>query len=493
MCGIAGVWPDQDVEDSHQGLVSDMLGRLAHRGPDGAGQVALDGGVLGHRRLAIVDVEGGAQPLALPSEGLYLVGNGELYDAPQLRPRLARSRPFATRSDNEVALHLHAQHGREVASHLDGMFALALSDGKDLLLLRDPVGIKPLYLGRQGEATVFASELKALPSGTCQVRPVTPGETWASRGPTPPPVQLPDPPVRHDPPESHVAAVRHALEQAVERRLMGDVPVGAFLSGGLDSSAIAAIAARRTDELHTFTVGTPDSPDLAAARAVAAHIGSVHHERILDADDLRRVLPRVLWALESYDADLVRSAVPTYVTAGLAAEHVKVVLTGEGADELFAGYRYMADIATDRLPAELRRSVRALHAVNLQRVDRMSMAHGLEARVPFLDTQMITTALAVPPELVHATGTRPEKWVLRAAVEDLLPHDVVWRGKEQFGDGSGASDLLPHLAADLVGAADGIEDPEDEEAVYRRLLAASYDDPQPILDNVVRWTDGRTG
>jgi asparagine synthase (glutamine-hydrolysing) len=495
VCGIAGIWGRHD-----EPTVRSMLAALAHRGPDAHGTATVGRGVLGHQRLAIVDLETGDQPIVSSDGTATLVGNGEVYSAPRQRRALMGERPFVTRSDNEVALHLYAQHGAAGLHELDGMYALAIATDDELVLHRDPVGIKPLYLGELAGATVFASELKALPSGTTGVCPIPPGGTWSSTRGWLDPRPLPDPAGQDGDGDEHAQRLRTVLERAVEERMMADVPVGAFLSGGLDSSALAAMVARHAPRLHTFTVGTTDSPDLHAARTVAAHLGSTHHEHLLTEDDVLAELPRVVWALESFDQDLVRSALPTFLTARLAAQHVKVVHTGEGADELFAGYAYYADLAPMAVPAELRRSIAALHAVNLQRVDRMTMAHGLEARVPFLDLDVIEVALSIPAGFSHARGDRPAKWVLRRAVEDLLPADVVWRGKEQFGDGSGASQLLDRVTARAADAVDvdheqalasGTPLRSAEEAAYHRMLRTAYDDPALVLANVARWEADR--
>ena len=228
---------------------------------------------------------------------------------------------------------------------------------------------------------------------------------------------------------------------------MGDVPVGVFLSGGLDSSLVAAIAAKvlaeRGERLQTFAVGTESSPDLAAARLVAAHIGSEHRETTYTAADALAVMPVAVRAIESFDPALVRSAVPNYMLSAFTAQHVKVVLTGEGADELFAGYEYLRDFTDpETLHRELVRTVESLHNLNLQRCDRVTMAHGLEARVPFLDREVIEWALRLPPGFKLAGPGQPEKRLLREAFDGWLPHELLWRDKAEFGDGSGAKDVL---------------------------------------------------
>ena len=245
--------------------------------------------------------------------------------------------------------------------------------------------------------------------------------------------------------------------------MMSDVGVGVFLSGGLDSAIVAAIAARESSEpLPTFAVGMPDSPDLAAARRVAAVTGSDHHEVVVSADDLARALDEAVTVIEHFDPRLVRSAVPNLLLAREAARTVKVVLTGEGADELFAGYphQHTPEFADpDALHGELVRSVEQLHGLNLQRCDRTTMYHGLEAREPFLDAALVRLALRLPPEWKQRTGGRPEKAILREAFRDWLPDDLLWREKAQFDDGSGAGSVLERLAAERVRAADLQADP----------------------------------
>ena len=278
---------------------------------------------------------------------------------------------------------------------------------------------------------------------------------------------------------------------------MSDVPLGSFLSGGLDSSAAAVIASRHIDGLNTFAVGTEGTHDLAAARVAAKFIGSKHHEYLVTKNEVASCLPEIVYSLESFDMDLVRSAVPFYFASRLAAEYVKVIFTGEGADELFAGYTYQKDITDkDALRAELRRSIQGLHNTNLQRVDRLTMAHGIEARVPFLDVKMIEEAQKVPARLKLRDGI--EKWVLRKACEDLLPSAILWRKKEQFDEGSGLAEGLPEITKlwvkpdEVVAyreASPGVRLRSHEECAYHKLLVDAYPENEAILANVAHWSD----
>jgi len=505
MCGIAGIWGTDD-----RARVEGMMAGVRHRGPDGAGVHVQPNGVLGHRRLAIMDPEGGDQPLYDETHTMAIVANGEIYNFPQLRPELAMRHDFRTTSDIEAVLHLYEECGVDTPAALKGMFAFAICDEDHLFLARDPIGIKPLYYGTWTDTRgitimAFGSEMKPLAEWVDDLHEFPPGHYFDSRVgfvryyevPTAAPIARST--------DEHVALVRRGVEDAVASHMMSDVPVGAFLSGGLDSSVIAAIARQHVEVLHTFSVGIPGSPDVEAARRVAAHIGSVHHEYLMQPAEVIAKLPEIINALESFDQDLVRSAIPTYFCSRLAAKHVKVILTGEGADELFAGYAYqktVSDPAT--LHQELCRSVTTLHNINLQRADRLTMLHGLEGRVPFLDTDFIALALTVPTELKLATlpdGHVREKWVLRAACEDLLPADIVWRTKEQFDEGTGTIDLLADALVPLLADIDfeayraTTNEPvrSREEALYHRMLVESLPRPDMVLRNVARWTDDRHG
>ncbi|MBA2570024.1 MAG: asparagine synthase B [Chloroflexi bacterium] len=503
MCGIAGIWGSSDRD-----LVVRAMDGLRHRGPDGSGTHVQPNGVLGHRRLAIMDPEGGAQPLYGETGGMAIVANGEIYDFPALRRELIGRHTFVTTSDTEAILHLFEERGAETPAALGGMFAFAICDDENLFLARDPIGIKPLYYGRGVDTagrpvTAFASEMKPLADWVDELHEFPAGSYFDSRTGFVPYYQVPTAPPAHRAVEEHVVLVRRGVEDAVASHMMSDVPVGAFLSGGLDSSVIAAIARKHVDELHTFSVGLEGSRDIEAARRVAAHIGSIHHEYLMTPDEVVEKLPEIVHALESFDQDLVRSAIPTYFCSRLAAQYVKVILTGEGADELFAGYAYHASASDPvTLHQELCRSVSTLHNINLQRVDRLTMHHSIEGRVPFLDTGFIALALTVPADLKlrrMPDGRLVEKWVLRAACEDLLPADTVWRTKEQFDEGSGTLDLLADALGPLI---DGIDldayrattnEPvrSAEEALYHRLLREGYARPEMILRNVARWTEDR--
>lgn len=496
MCGFVCLWKIDDPA-----LAGRMVEKIAHRGPDEVrvSRAPNVPAVMAHCRLSIIGPADGSQPIH--SADNLLVANGEIYNYADLRAILGES-AFETSSDSETILHLFRSDRLRWITELDGMFAFVLATPDRIIAARDPLGIKPLYMARIGEGLAFASELKAFDGlGLSNVESIDPGSMFDSIDGYRQWYRIPQGAAEMEPgenPEPIWRELRLVLEAAVRKWMVADVEVGSFLSGGLDSSIIAALAARAIDRpLKTFSIGTAGSPDLAAARAVAKHIGSDHHELVFTADDLVKVLPHVIYQLESADVDLVRSALPTHFAATLARRHVKAVLTGEGADELFAGYTYHHAYAHKprALADELTRSLGAMHNINLQRVDRITMGQGLEARTPFLDRDLIDFAQSIPASLkMKITGENPhettEKWILRKACEDLLPADVVWRKKAQFDEGSGTIDVLNQALSQLLGVTPPI-DRDSEGRLYERLLREQYQDPDLILENAGKWTGNR--
>jgi len=412
LCGIVAVFDDLLSAEEIKELTVELTRRLEHRGPDSVGFHGGDGFGLGHARLSIMDPEAGKQPLVSQATGAAVVHNGEIYNHAALREEWAAVRTaagkapfsFTTGSDSEVVLPLFEDLSpAELAAKLDGMFGVvaASADGKDFVAVRDPVGIKPLYRGwsRDGGRVIFASELKCLVGVVEHAELVPPGHVWTrERGYERyfdpewlAPLSRPDAP----PPPLGTRGtdrVRSILKAAVQKRLMSDVGYGLLLSGGLDSAIVAKLMSELTDmsTIKSFTVGMANSPDIMAARAIADVFGTEHHEYIFTPEEAFSILPKVVEHLETYEPELIRSSIPNYFLAKLAGSHTKVVLTGEGSDELFAGYLYFRD-APDKeaLHKETLRIFDHLASVNLQRSDRMGMAHGLEARVPFLDVDML--------------------------------------------------------------------------------------------------------
>ena len=509
VCGIVAAYGDIDPDKCER-----MLARLHHRGPDDTGRVRLDTAWLGHQRLSIMDVSGGKQPIADDTDSAYVVGNGEIYNHSDIRESLSEVR-FGTDSDTESAFRLVLRDGSAALHDLRGMFALAMAHtGGHGVVARDPIGIKPLYWARLDGVTLFASELRAFDvEDQPHVESFPPGYVWTPGLPgthvhegsmvrfsdaVPVAVR----PARYAPEkqwgDDTLAHVREVLSDSIRRHMMSDVPVGVFLSGGLDSAIVAAVAAEvaaeKGERLPTFAVGTEGSADLLAARAVADFLDTDHHEIVPSAADLEEALDEAVTVIEHFDPALVRSAVPNLLLAQEAVKHVKVVLTGEGADELFAGYSYVHEaerFATpDGLQAELVRSIETLHELNLQRCDRTTMNYGLEARVPFLDATVMAEMLAVPAAWKLKVDERAEKQLLREAFDGMVPFDILWRGKEQFGDGSGAGDVLAKLV-EKEKQKEGAEDAEvpvvehgwdlrsDEEIAYYRTWHRTFSGVRP--------------
>jgi asparagine synthase (glutamine-hydrolysing) len=423
MCGIAGCIGTKDVE-----TINRMLDALPHRGPNDRGLHVNRNSVFGHTRLSIVDVAKGHQPILSNGGSQGIICNGEIYNFRRLREKMIKNHHFKTDSDSEVILHLYQEKGPECVKDLDGMYAFAIFDSDNYMMARDPIGIKPLYYGYRKDNIYFSSELGAMSlAGLEEVHEFpaghyyTPKEGFVEFYHTP---EVQDNMLTDI--EETCRIIKKTFIEAVMKRLLADpeVPVGSFCSGGLDSSLVAAIAADEIPHLHTFVVGMNDdqgdvSDDIKAARIAAKHIGSTHHELLFTEEDYYDALPKVIRKLESYDPSLVRCAVPCYFTCKLAADYVTVVLTGEGADELFTGYHYMKHFPFDKLNMEARRCINNLHNINLQRADRMGMLFSLELRVPFLDEAMVALSMKIPPELKirEHHGTKIEKWILRKAFE----------------------------------------------------------------------------
>ena len=465
MCSILGLFDLRSDAATLRTQALDLSRRMRHRGPDWSGVYADDGAILVHERLAIVGVDSGAQPLLSADGGQALAVNGEIYNHRALRAQTQAAYAYQTHSDCEVILALYRQAGGAAGAgdfldRLEGMFAFALwdADTRQWLIARDPIGIIPLYYGHDQHGTLYvASELKALAPVCVDAREFPPGHYWHSGAAEPIAYYRPDwrdPADVADGSRDH-AALRSAFEAAVKSHMMSDVPYGVLLSGGLDSSLVAAIAkkyaARRIDEderteawwpqLHSFAIGLIDSPDLKAAREVAAHLGTVHHEFHFTVQEGIDALSDVIYHLETYDVTTVRASTPMFLMARrIRAMGIKMVLSGEGSDELFGGYLYFhkaPDAAA--LHEETVRKLDALHLFDCLRANKSMAAWGVEARVPFLDRRFIDAAMRLDPE-VKLSGRqrgRIEKQFLREAFAGYLPDNVLWRQKEQFSDGVG--------------------------------------------------------
>ena len=451
MCGIVGVFGERDER-----ALKAMLEVTTHRGEDSTRYGFWnDHCGLGINRLSIVDLERGDQPLKNEAGDIHVVCNGEIYNHAAIASDLSETHKLATRSDAEVLPHLYEDHGEDCVNFLDGMFAFVLYDARrrTFLAARDPLGIKPFYWAREGNRWYFASEVKALlhagvdPHG---VRSLPPGfRLTPARGPEQyfflaTHKSVPNP-----------TLLRGLLDHAVQKRLMADVEVATFLSGGVDSSIVTALAAKHRPDVRAFTVGMDGAPDVEAAKKVASHLGIRHHVRSFTVKEMVDALPEAIWHVESYNPSMVTGAVVTLMGARLAKDHgVKVVLCGEGSDELFAGYLALRELPFPELHQSMWRLMANLHNTELKRLDRMSMAVSLEARVPFLDRAVVEYALNLPAsvKIRESDGRRVEKWVLREAFDGLLPDEILWREKLPFDQGSGGRGIIGEVEKQVTDA-----------------------------------------
>lgn len=474
MCGIVCAF---DLKKSAQELrpqLLEMSKRIRHRGPDWSGIFCDDKAILAHERLAIVDPQSGQQPLYSKDGKLVLAVNGEIYNHQSIRDRQAGSYEFLTKSDCEVILSLYREKGINFIEDLNGIFAFALYDIENdvYLIARDHEGIIPLYMGCDHNGTFYvASEMKAL-EGFCEtIKSFPPGQyfyskdgelkTWYKRD------WMEYDAVKDN--TSNIDELRSALESAVKRQLMTDVPYGVLLSGGLDSSIVSAIAKKFASQrvesgdkqgawwpqLHSFAVGLKGAPDLLAAKKVADHIGTVHHEINFTVQEGLDAVRDVIYHIETYDVTTVRASTPMYLLARvIKSMGIKMVLSGEGADEIFGGYLYFHKAPNaEELHKETVRKLSKLHMYDCLRANKSLSAWGVEGRVPFLDKEFMDVAMRLnPKDKLSGTVGRIEKWILRKAFEDYLPEEVAWRQKEQFSDGVGYSwiDTLKELTSQQV-------------------------------------------
>ncbi|MFO7303782.1 MAG: asparagine synthase B [Acidobacteriota bacterium] len=526
MCGLLSILSPTESGDT-SGLRQQALSlgrRLRHRGPDWTGVYADDRCILVHERLSVVDVEHGAQPLVDGRSGCVLAVNGEIYNHREIRASLRERYEYRTASDCEPILAAYQEwQPKDLLNRLNGIFGFVLYDPRQrtFLVARDPIGVIPLYIGWDADNRVYvASEMKALVDVCESFQEFPPGHyllgheldrgfqryyepAWAEAG------HLPSAP--YDP-----AVLREALEAAVRRQMMCDVPYGVLISGGIDSSIVAAIAARFSERrveddgrtvawwprLHSFSIGLVGAPDLEPARRVAEHIGSVHHEFHFTVQEGLDALSDVIFHIETFDVTTVRASTPMYLLMRrIRAMGIKMILSGEGADEVFGGYLYFhkAPDAAE-LHAETVRKLERLHLYDCARANKASAAWGVEARVPYLDREFLDVAMNLDPAVKlprAAQYARPiEKWPLRQAFVGAIPDAVLWRQKEQFSDGVGYSwiDSLKAFAeaevsdAMLASAAERfpVKTPLTKEAyLYRQLFERHF--PSPSAVACVPW------
>ena len=531
MCGIVSIFNIQEQTPELRQKALRMSQKIRHRGPDWSGIYCGGSAILAHERLSIVDPESGKQPLFSPDKKEVLAVNGEIYNQQEIR-KLYPDYAFQTGSDCEVILALYRDWKKNgkipsevpaLIEQLSGIFAFALYDAEDdcFLIARDPIGVIPLYIGYDADNKVYvASELKALEGQCDSYEPFLPGhyvysERKKSNGK--PAMQkyysrkwMTETPISKQKAEtkaekvfkekSTVEDIREALTDAVKRQLMSDVPYGVLLSGGLDSSVISAIAEKYSEHrvenngetkawwprLHSFAVGLKGAPDLAKARLVAEHIGTVHHEINYTIQEGLDAIRDVIYFIETYDVTTVRASTPMYLLARvIKSMGIKMVLSGEGADEIFGGYLYFHKAPNaDEFHKETVRKLSKLYMYDCLRANKSLSAWGVEGRVPFLDKEFLDVAMNIEPELKMCPGETIEKKVVREAFSDMLPAEVVWRQKEQFSDGVGYSwiDTLKQITASAVSDEQmahaterfPINPPQNKEEYFYRSIFAEH-------------------
>ena len=545
MCGIVSIFNIQEQTPELRQQALRMSQKIRHRGPDWSGIYCGGSAILAHERLSIVDPESGRQPLFAPDKKQVLAVNGEIYNHQNIRARFADTYQFQTGSDCEVILSLYremradtdfatliyqgedAVHSRicQMLEQLNGIFAFSLYDVErdEFLIARDPIGVIPLYIGYDKDGKVMvASELKALEGQCDHYEPFLPGHYYYSKTPgmkryytrdwfeyatMQKKYQIDDNQkaaqqlAEAEPQEkAAVAEIHDALEASVKRQLMSDVPYGVLLSGGLDSSVISAIAEKYSTtrvenggetkaywpRLHSFAVGLKGAPDLAKARLVAEHIGTVHHEINYTIQEGLDAIRDVIYFIETYDVTTVRASTPMYLLARvIRSMGIKMVLSGEGADEVFGGYLYFHKAPDAKaFHEETVRKLGKLYMYDCLRANKSLAAWGIEGRVPFLDKEFLDVAMGMNPVLKMCPDKTIEKKVVREAFADLLPEEVAWRQKEQFSDGVGYSwiDTLKQITASAVSDEQmahtaerfPINPPQNKEEYYYRSIFAEH-------------------
>ena len=516
MCGIVGIFNVKEQTPALRKKALAMSQKIRHRGPDWSGIYCGKTAILAHERLSIVDPESGKQPLFSPDGRRILAVNGEIYNHKDIRNRFAGKYEYQTGSDCEVILSLYQEWRDTLAdsnltaappflNQLSGIFAFALYDEEndEFLIARDPIGVIPLYIGFDTDGKVMvASELKALEGQCDHYEPFLPGHYYWSREPGMKRYYTCDwmeyEHVKDN--EANSEDIRQALRAAVKRQLMSDVPYGVLLSGGLDSSVISAIAERFSENriedddktrawwprLHSFAVGLKGAPDLAKARLVADHIGTVHHEINYTIQEGLDAIRDVIYFIETYDVTTVRASTPMYLLARvIKSMGIKMVLSGEGADEIFGGYLYFHKAPSAKeFHEETVRKLSKLHMYDCLRANKSLSAWGVEGRVPFLDREFLDVAMRTNPKAKMCPGQTIEKKIVREAFSDMLPQEIVWRQKEQFSDGVGYSwiDTLKRITAEAVSDDDmahaaerfPINPPLNKEEYYYRSIFAEH-------------------
>ncbi|WP_310556527.1 asparagine synthase B [Flavobacterium sp.] len=506
MCGILAIIG----KGKDQELVKQLSKRMSHRGPDESDlHVTENGHILSHERLSIIDLHSGRQPIQ-GSSSAWMIHNGEIYNHQELRDGILKHHTFRTKSDSEVIVHLYEEFGYDFLDKLDGDFAFVVIDGDDYIAGRDPMGVKPLYYGMDERGRMyFSSEMKPIADQCKTFSTFPPGHFYTSKTGF----------VKYYKPEYEdykkatneldLALIRETLTEATRKRLMSDVPIGVLLSGGLDSSLTSSIASRLLKEkgkkLHSFSIGLDaDAPDAKAARKVAEFLGTEHHEVHFTIEKGIEILDKLVWHLETYDVTSIRASTPMYfLSKAITDMGIKVVLSGEGADEIFGGYLYFRNApSTEDFQKETIERVQKLFTADLLRADKSTMAHGLEARVPFLDKAFLDAAMLIKPEEKQPkTYEGKEKYILRKAFDTpdnpYLPDEVLWRQKEQFSDGVGYNwidQLIEYCGSKVTEEQlDSAKElfpyntPTTKEAYFYRTIFHKYYPQQSAAETVRKW------
>ena len=506
MCGFLAIIGKGKNEE----LVRELSKRMAHRGPDESDLHITPGGhILCHERLSIIDLHSGKQPIQ-GCDSAWMVHNGEIYNHQELRDGLLKEHTFRSKSDSEVIVHLYEKFEYNFLHLLDGDFAFVVVDGDDFIAGRDPLGVKPLYYGMDDRGRMyFASEMKPIADQCLTFSTFPPGHYYTPETGF----------VKYYKPvyedytkatnELDLVALRESLTEATRKRLMSDVPIGVLLSGGLDSSLTSSIAARllkeQGKELHSFSIGLDaDAPDAKAARKVAEFLGTKHHEVHFTIEQGIEILDKLIWHLETYDVTSIRASTPMFfLSKAITDLGIKVVLSGEGADEIFGGYLYFRNApSTEDFQKETIERVQKLFTADLLRADKSTMAHGLEARVPFLDKAFLDVAMRIKGEEKQPkTYDGKEKYILRKAFDTpdnpYLPDEVLWRQKEQFSDGVGYN-WIDKLIEYCVSKVTDVElehasnlfaynTPTTKEAYFYRTIFHKYYPQLSAAQTVRKW------
>ena len=506
MCGILAALGQQIDYDK----VKSASKLMAHRGPDESDYVISSSGfMLCHERLSIIDLHSGKQPIQGASEA-YMIHNGEIYNYQDLKAKEFPNTIFRTTSDSEVIVHLYEKYGDEFLDMLDGVFAFVAVNQDQFIVARDPIGVKPLYYGYDELKQLYvASEMKALMSLCTTVHTFPPGHFYTPQKGF---VQYFKPKwfeVDNAVKSLQLFKIRESLERATTKRLMSDVPVGVLLSGGLDSSLTSSIASRilrkQGKNLKSFSIGLDESsPDLKAAKKVADFLGTEHHEIHFTEEEGIEAIEKLIWHLETYDVTSVRASTPMYLMSKyITQQGVKVVLSGEGADEIFGGYLYFRNAPSlNDFQKETIDRVQKLATADCLRADKSTMAHGLEARVPFLDKDFLETAMTITPSHKQPkTYEGVEKYILRKAFDTpeqpYLPEEVLWRQKEQFSDGVGYSWIDTLIAyceskitdeqMTLAGERFPVNTPTTKEAYFYREIFETHYPLESAARTVKKW------